>query len=303
MVDAVNSLIYNTLISERAVHLPNIGTLYIERTGATIDDNNILMPRYSVAFSSHASATSIVDVVARAAAVDVATANDIFERWIAKTKDGNILEISGVGTLRDKTFITDAELLRSLNATQFNDLKRTQKRGGALKWVVILSILIIALGACSYLYFAGYIAKPDISVTFKAEVVTTEIAKPTIPDVEPDITEIAPKEDNNVEEIAVIEDESSDNLTDERINNDWTKSDNIRHRVIVGSYSTKENAERAIRDIEGRMPELNCTVYTLGSMYAVAIFGSSENDDCVEFMRNYHKHFSQIWVHTPKRYR
>lgn len=304
MVDAVNSLIFNTLISERAVNLPGIGTLYVDRIGATVSGDAIIAPRYSVTFSSHASATSIVDVIAREATIDTAVASDIFERWVAKTKSGNTLEISGVGTLKDKTFIVDNELLKSLNVTQFSGLKRVQKRSSAKKWIATLSFVIIVLAACAYLYFAGYITKPNISVSFEAEIVTTEIAEPTTTTSEPDIMDVVVEENNIAEDIAVIEEKGSDVPSVEHVaGGDWRAAKDIRHRVIVGSYSTPENAERAISDIARRTPELNCSIYTLGSMYAVAIYGSSENDDCVEFMRNYSKHFPQIWIHTPKRYR
>ena len=45
MVDAVNSLIFNTLISERAVNLPGIGTLYVDRIGATVSGDTLRAPR------------------------------------------------------------------------------------------------------------------------------------------------------------------------------------------------------------------------------------------------------------------
>lgn len=287
MVEAVNGLIFNTLIAERAVNLPTIGTLYIERTAATTDGNRVVAPRYVVNFSSHLEAVSIVDVIARTASVDTATANDIFERWTAKVKDCNVLQISGVGLLKDKTFITDNELLNALNNNQINNLEITRKQGSAMRWIVVLVALVVVLVGCAYLYFSMQCDDEIVDVPCTVQEVVTE--KVVVP------------EDNIEEEVIVIEEPEV--IIEEPAVEVWTEAKDIRHRVIVGSYSTRENAERAIRDIERRKPELTCSVYVLGSMYAVAIYGSADNADCEEFMREYKSDFAQMWIHTPKRYR
>ena len=297
MVEAVNSLIYNTLITERAIHLPTFGTLYIERTGAMTEGDTITAPRFNIAFSSHRTAISIVDVIGSAANVDNATANDIYERWRAKSRQEKILQISGVGALRDKTFIADATLINALNNTQFQGLRTSRKRGGGLRCAVALFVvMLLAIGGL-YLFNTGHHTTSKPTTKESVEIAPSEVPAPEVED-------IIIIEDNIEDELPVnVDEESKDSIASESEINDWTTATDIRHRVIVGSYSTRENAERAINDIERRMPELKCSVYELGSMYAVAIFGSSQNDECVEFMRNYRKHFSQIWIHTPKRYR
>ncbi|MBQ8366289.1 MAG: SPOR domain-containing protein [Alistipes sp.] len=287
MVEAVNGLIFNTLIAERAVNLPTIGTLYIERTAATTDGKRAIAPRYAVSFSSHLEAVSIVDVIARTASVDTATANDIFERWTAKVKDCNVLQISGVGVLKDKTFITDNELLNALNNNQITNLEITRKQGSAMRWIVVLVALVVVLVGSAYLYFSMQCEDEIVDVPCTVQEVVTE--KVVVP------------EDNIEEEVIVIEEPEV--IIEEPAVEVWTEAKDIRHRVIVGSYSTRENAERAIRDIKRRKPELTCSVYVLGSMYAVAIYGSADNADCEEFMREYKNDFAQMWIHTPKRYR
>ena len=84
---------------------------------------------------------------------------------------------------------------------------------------------------------------------------------------------------------------------------DWRTRDDIRHWVVVGSYSTTANAERAIADIMKRMPQMQCNYFKLGSMYAVAAFGSADSEECQEFKRAYVKEFEQSWVYTPKKFR
>lgn len=290
MIDAVNGLIFNTLIAERAIKLPNIGTLYIERSAATTDGKRVVSPRYAVNFSSHVDTVSIVDIIARTASVDVTTANDIFERWEAKCREGNTLHINGVGTLRDKTFITDDELVKSLNGNQIDSLTLTRKRGSATWWIAAI-VAVVAVGlAGAYLYYPDVLCSADTTHYVEAVANIEEVA----------VNEVIVTEDNIEEEITVIEEPE---VVEVPAVKDWTSANDIRHRVIVGSYSTKENAQRAIRDIERRLPELKCSIYMLGSMHAVAIYGSADNADCEAFMSKYGADFTQMWIHTPKRYR
>ena len=54
MVGEVNKIIYNMLVSGRGVHLPGVGTLFIERQGARkISDTKLMSPRNVVSFTSH----------------------------------------------------------------------------------------------------------------------------------------------------------------------------------------------------------------------------------------------------------
>ena len=84
---------------------------------------------------------------------------------------------------------------------------------------------------------------------------------------------------------------------------DWRLRDDICHWVVVGSYSTKENANRAISDLERQNPDLRFTSYALGSMIAVAAYGCSTYEECKEFKDTHIDLFPQAWVHTPRRYK
>lgn len=61
MIEEVNKIIYNMLISGRGVFLPDLGTLFIERRGARkIAADRLLGPRNAVSFSSHEQGPSLV---------------------------------------------------------------------------------------------------------------------------------------------------------------------------------------------------------------------------------------------------
>ena len=51
------------------------------------------------------------------------------------------------------------------------------------------------------------------------------------------------------------------------------------------------------------MPDAQCDYFKLGSMFAVAVYGSKELSDCQEFKQAHIKEFPQSWIYTLKRYR
>lgn len=276
MVNEVNKLIYNTLAEHNAVVLPRVGSLGVVRRMAKIEGNRVVAPTFAVEFSSAEEGVSLCDIIASLANISSSEAEDIYLRWLDKVKEGNTLTISGVGTLRDKSFVTDMELLKALNLADKAPIKihsRSRK-----PYLAIAAVVVALLGVGAYLFLANdRVASPAPA---KVEVVAD------IPAPAPTVVEVG-------EEAVVTE------STPVR----WIDRDDIRHWVVVGSYSTTENAERAVEDILRRQDAECCDILTLGKMYAVAVYGSSDKADCERFVRENRDKFKQSWVHTPKRFK
>ncbi|MBR0362965.1 MAG: hypothetical protein IIX38_04125, partial [Alistipes sp.] len=116
MVNEVNKIVYNTLVAERAIHLPGVGTLSIVRKSAEVASGGmVLPPSHSVQFSSSAHATSLVDAIAREAGVDSACAEELYSRWLEKVRVGSTLTIEGVGRLQQKSFVAEGEFVALFN--------------------------------------------------------------------------------------------------------------------------------------------------------------------------------------------
>ena len=286
MVNEVNKLIYNTLAEHNAVVLPRVGSLGVVRRMAKMEGNRVVAPTFAVEFSSAEEGVSLCDVIASVANISSSEVEDIYLRWLDKVKEGNTLTISGVGTLRDKSFVTDTELQKALNFADKTPIRihsRSRK-----PYLAIAAVVVALLGVGAYLFLASdRVASPAPA---KVEVVA-EIPTPT--------------EEVVVEEIVVAEPEP---ITDTEIEIEpapvrWIDRDDIRHWVVVGSYSTTENAERAVEDILRRQDAECCDILTLGKMYAVAVYGSSDKADCERFVRDNRDKFKQSWVHTPKRFK
>lgn len=296
MQNAVNNLIYNTLIADGSVVLPSVGRLSIVRRPASMSGKKVSPPQYVVEFSSATEGRTIVDVVSDVASVDLVQAEDIYRRWLDKVRTERGVVIEGVGELRNKSFVAVPELLGALNSVGNVPMRITRRRSGGVWLYAVVAMLIIAVAA----YFAiGYFDTPDIVA---CEETNIEVEKSvseaeymadaeTIADVvEEPVMDVAEKPVAEVVEEPVTE-----------VAKAWNEEDDIRHWVVIGTYSTSDNAERAKRDAERGDEGCVFDVFRLGSMYAVVAFGAAEREACEEFKRAHRAKYPQAWIHTPKR--
>lgn len=286
MVNEVNKLVYNALLKYHALYLPYVGTLRVVRRPAVFSSKNELLPPHSdVEYSSQNCAKSLIDIIIVEAGVDTKRTEEIYSRWLDQVRDGSAIVIDGVGVLRDKSFETDKTLVKALNICS-EPLRITRRKSKAPVFIAISLIIICAICGGGLWYLNNQpIATPIEEIV---------VEKVIVPVQEPSLaveTEIA--EEETIEEVQIVE----------NIEVDWRTRDDIRHWVVVGSYSTIENAERAISDIVKRLPDMQCNYFKLGSMYAVAVFGSADVNECQQFKNDHIKDFAQSWVYTPKRFR
>lgn len=285
MVNEVNKLIYNAIVKYHAVYLPDVGTLCVVRHPATMSSKNELIPpRFDVELSLDNRAKSLVDIISAEVAVDKQRAEEIYARWSDKLHKGGIMVINRVGTLRNNSFVADAEIIKALNISN-QPFRITRRRNHTPIFLLITLVVLGVIGYGSWQYF-------------NTQQSVVSVVTPTQEQTTPDIETPLVNEEELVEDV-VVEDAQIENI----IASDWRENEGIRHWVVVGSYSTTENAERAIADIVKRLPEMQCNYFKLGSMFAVAAFGSADIVECQEFKNAHSKEFPQSWVYTPKRYR
>ena len=289
MVNEVNKLLYNTLVNRHEVYLPEVGTLRVVRRAASMGPNHELIPpHFDVEYTSNSSAKSLVNIISAECAVDIQRAEEIYSRWLEKVRTESTLTIEGVGKLQNKSFVADSAFI-SLFAPVTTPIKiKRQKNKAAITAALVATFIGVGVifGAVAWFFFNE--SPAPVAETAEPEVIVT--------------TEIAEVEDitvNEVVEEVILEDiPEAEPIVDE--SSDWTKGADIRHWVIAGSYSTPENADIAVKDIMSKHDDIYCNVFSLGKMYAVAIYGSSEREKCDTFIREHSNEFNQIWVFTPK---
>lgn len=303
MVNEVNKIIYNRLITEREVTLPGVGSLSLVRHAASMSSREVIAaPRLTIEYSSHAEGCSVVDAIAVIGGTDTATAEDIYSRWLEKVRSGSTLTIEGVGILRNKSFEVDKELLSMLNgtsATHVNVVRR--KKGRTMLWVGLTLSIIALIVSIAAIFNIDISAIYDKATNANKQVETT-VENIVVESVAEDVASGEPttdvEEDIHTQNVVAVESVEVATVAD-----NWTMRDDIHHWVVAGSYSTMSNAESAAETITTKYQDIDYKIITLGKMYAVAIYGSNDRDDCVQYMRKYHKNFGEAWIFTPKEYR
>ena len=302
MVNELNKLIYSSLLRYGAVYIPNVGTLYLSRVPASkVSRCSISSPSISLQFSSKAlaSATSIVDTIAFVAQIENGQASDIFNRWLEKVRTEDEITIDGVCVIRGKSIMEAKNFRAQLNALTCETV-HLKRRSNVLRNISIATLLtLIVLGAAYLLYINDIIKlnSPSNELETSPVDIVTDSAN-----IVADNIDISDECDTIELELDTSESQEQGSVTDISAT-DWRLRDDICHWVVVGSYSTKENANRAISDLERKNPGLSFTSYALGSMIAVAAYGSNTYEECKEFKDAHIDLFPQAWVHTPRRYK
>ena len=287
MVNEVNNIIYNTLIAERAIHLPDVGTLSVVRKSAEMISKNLIAPpRYVVEFSSCGVATSVVDAIACEGGVDQLKAEDIYSRWLDKVRTESVILIEGVGRLQNKSFVADKDFLSLFNADA-TPIKVKRNNNSAIYVALIATFISVGaiFGVAAWFFFS------EPSAPAAETIMEQSAAMPDVVAVEDVIEDVVTEESIETIEAEVVE-----------VVNDWTQDADIRHWVVAGSYSTEENANRAKSALLAKHNDIQCEIISLGKMYAVAVYGSAEREYCVQFVREYGEEIESIWIFTPKKF-
>lgn len=301
MVGEVNKIIYNMLISGKGVFLPEVGTLYIERQGARkISENKLIGPRNVVNFTSQEQASSLVDEIVSIAGCSVEQAQDIYNRWLEKTRDGNTITIGGVGVLNHKSFSIESVFGAAINP---KGVKTIVVRRKSHSWLYILVTVCVAvtLGFFAYIMWGDKLKEP-------ARVVTTEQAvevasngevnlQKEITSVDSEVTQIAEQhiEKVNVEQYAPKAEEKSATISIA------THRDYYAYYVVMGVFSSEQNAERAVVQAREKLPNVVCAILPFREgKFMVTVYGSDSLEECNEFARSSREAFGDLWVYNKR---
>lgn len=113
MQDEVNKIVFNALADGREIWFPGVGSLVPEfRSAWRASARQLERPSRRIAFLlSEQRGVSVIDLIARAGACDVAAAEDIYSRWLDKARVEDGISIPGVGELNHRYFRLDPQLL------------------------------------------------------------------------------------------------------------------------------------------------------------------------------------------------
>ena len=70
--------------------------------------------------------------------------------------------------------------------------------------------------------------------------------------------------------------------------------------VVLGVFSTTENADRANRQAQRGAKDLQYSVYHYGSKYMVALYEAQSRRECQEFASSLDNTFKDLWIYSRK---
>ena len=303
MVEEVNKIIYNMLIGGKGVLLPGVGTLYIERQGAKrISKDRLLSPRNAVNFSSQAEGRSIVDEIVAIAGCGEEQARDIYDRWLAKTREGKRITIGGVGVLNDKSFSPEAGFNAAINPGGVKTLVVRQRSN---VWLYAVSGVCVAVALCVGAYmmwgeklFGGVsVVGSDAQTEMTAQVTADStsavqgVAGDSLAMAEAISSETATQTASTAstaasESTAVVSGGSAAATDSSAVNTAAAKTA-YRFWVVAGVFSTEQNAT------DGR-------IVPFKGKFIAALFGSDSRADCNAFARSYKDIYPDLWIYEVK---
>ncbi len=153
MVAEVNKIIAGELLCHRSVVIPGVGTLYVaHRNARRLSRQKIAAPRNEVDFRPSEEDVSLVELIRRAGGCDEAQAQAIFDRWLAKTYEGGVLTLDGIGTLRHRAFTPEPAFAAQLNP-QGEEVVTLQPRMNRVVVGIAVAAIAVALGVFGYIEF------------------------------------------------------------------------------------------------------------------------------------------------------
>ena len=280
MIEEVNKIIYNMLISGRGVLLPEIGALYIERQAARkLADGRLLTPRNVVLFSKQEQAPSLVDEIVAIASCSTEQAQDIYERWRAKTYQQGVLTIGGIGELKGGSFTMDKDFMGVINPQGVKTIVVRKKSSNKWLYAVVGVAVLVALGFFAYVMWGDKIMGGASEKPIQEQVVTPE---PTVAEqtIAADSVAVQPQAVEQPQEV---------------------KRSEYAYYVVMGIFSTPENAERAVSQVQSKIKDVECVVLPFkGGKHMVTIFGGDSAADCNAFARSYRDIYPDLWVYNMK---
>lgn len=333
MVEQVNRMVGNLLAWNGEAALPGVGSLYVERQAARrLSKRSVLPPSCVVSFTSQMRGASLVATIAATAQCDEAQAQEIYGRWLSHTQQGDTLTIENVGVLKFKNFTLDPAFDRLLNPQGHEPVRiRSVRRFDWVLWFGVTVIaLVMAAGAALWLTDGSPLAGLE-SLWGEDDATEELVQSPALaaPSASEEFGSAASGEksdqiDTSTLAVGVVGAQSAadtgtqaaQNKTD---NQPSVKSADVqaapaqsgspespaslvagRRYVVLGVFSTAENAARAIADAVAKDSSIRCSVYRFGAKLMVSPFDAADAESCTQFIRDKADRFPGMWTHTAK---
>ena len=330
MVAEVNKIIAGELLNHRSVVIPGVGTLYVAHRGARrLSRQKIAAPRNEIDFRP----SEEVELIRRAAGCDEAQAQAVFGRWLAKTREDEVLTLEGIGILRHRAFTSEPAFAAQLNPAG-EEVVTLQPRMNRAVVAIAVAAIVVAVAVFGYIEFA-----PKSVSRFAAQAEKSNVERPKAssgsaedgvsaaavvtggersteesaagpdgaagPDRPAGATASAeiPQAASAQPTVATASTEVPQTTSarpaavlqpaSERMQSGWCY-------VVFGVFSTEENAARCREQLLREAPSLAVGVYPFGAKYMVSLFAAQDRGVCERFAREHRSAWPDLWIYAKK---
>lgn len=308
MVDEVNRLVGDLLAGSGEVFLPGVGALYVERRGAKrLSRRSVLPPSRAVSFTSQQRGVALPAALAEKVHCSEEEAKQIYDRWLARVREGDTLTVEGVGVLKFKSFTLSPAFDRLLNPQGHEPVRIKPARSfdWAL-WVGIAAIAVAAVfGGNEFLKLYTGDDRPA-AVTAETPVAETAAGTPAPADSLAAAQPAGTAVDSAADSGAAVPVRQPETAAVGQPSAPAGSADvpaslvSGRHYVVLGVFSTPENAARAAAEAVKKDASVRCGIYRYGSKYMVSPFEAADAEACALFIRNYSDRFPGMWPYTAR---
>lgn len=261
-------------------------------------------------------------------------ARDIYDRWLSRVQEDDTLTIGGVGVLRFKHFTLDEAFDRRLNPQGHEPVTvRVPRRFDWPLWVGICAVLFVVGGTAFWWQGERTPAlNSDLGPAVSQSVVADEASVPHAGEAaaEDSRAESGLRSDQDGPGMAAADDAESSahagvsTASDPAAASVSEKSPEKasaaaaqpaaassddgrfatfvsgRHYVVLGVFSTPENAARAVREAAGEDVAMTCGVYRFGQKFLVSPFESDDKGACTLFIQAHAERYPGMWTYTAR---
>ena len=269
--------------------------------------------------SSSASVVSSAPVAPQREQAQVASqARDIYDRWLSRTQQDGVLTIEGVGVLKFKNFTPDEAFDRRINPQGHAPVRihRPRRFDGAM-WIGIAAIVFV-VAFTAYWWLDNRHAAP--TVTTGSESVTLVAAAPAATEHSAAAEASAdgvgadsvtdPAAAGTASAVSGAEGAAQDAApalraeapadTAPAADGEPARLVSGRRYVVLGVFSTPENAARAAQLAREKEGSFRCGVYRFGAKFMVSPFESEDAEACTLFIRAHAETFPGMWTYTAR---
>lgn len=292
--DSITQLLFNALAQHRTTVLPGIGSLRFRRVAAKLEGSTLTPPRNMFRFSSREEGRSLLDMMIAEAGCTREEGEEAYRRWLHRVKQGHSVVIEGVGRVEEDFFKPSEELERLLNPVANAPIALRRRRSLRGVWIGLAAVALVAVASAAWWFVQS---KPEVAPA--PESVAQKVEQPT-PETTDSVTieEVVAPVEEAATAIAETPAPAPISAPDPEAIGEMTSGVSY---VVLGVFSTEENARKYIKQMANRAPDVACRAYKFqGSKFMVSGFESTDGAEATAFIREHRSKLPDLWVYKRK---